>query len=264
MIDIHTHILPAVDDGAVNVEESLAMVRMGWEEGIHTICATPHLLEAPSQRRIDFFVSTFRGFKERVLADGPPVNLVLGSEVYFQPELEKTLAFPLLTLNGTGKYLLIEFPMGGFPPGVEKTIFNLVMSGVVPIVAHPERSLSVLRDETALEPIVRMGALVQVNAGSLEGQFGKQVKKTTISLLKKGLVHLIGSDAHNAVDRPVSLEAAVQGAAQVIGQEKARLLVTANPEKILAGEALPTDYLSPSAAQEGGFLRKVWQGITNK
>lgn len=264
MIDLHAHLLPAVDDGPGDIEESLAMVRMGWEEGIGTICVTPHLFGVPNQELIDRLVTSFGSFKDRVLADGPPVKLVLGCEVYFQPEIEKVLAFPCLTLNGTGKYLLMEFPMQGIPPGAEKMNFHLITRGIVPIVAHPERSLSVLRNESALYPFIRSGALIQVNAGSLEGKFGKGVKKTALSLLKRRFVHLIGSDAHNSADRPVSLRRAVEIAAQVIGHEQAQLLVTVNPEIILEGKPLPTKRLLPSERGETGLLGKVWREITGK
>lgn len=264
MIDLHAHLLPAVDDGPVDMEESLAMVRMGWEEGISTICVTPHLLGIPNQELIDLLLTSFEGFKDRILSDGPPVKLVFGSEIYFQPEIEKILVFPCLTLNGTGKYLLVEFPMQGIPPGAEKTSFQLITHGIVPIVAHPERSLSVLRNESTLYPFIRSGALIQVNAGSLEGKFGKQVKKTALSLLKRGFVHLIGSDAHNSADRPVSLRRAVEIAAQVIGHEQAQLLVTANPEIILEGKPFPAKRSLPSQREETGLLGKMWRGITGK
>jgi len=264
MIDLHAHLLPAVDDGPMDIEESVAMVRKGWEEGISTICVTPHLLGVPNQELVDFLVTSFESFKERILADGPPVKLVFGSEIYFQPEIEKVLAFPCLTLNGTGKYLLVEFPMQGIPPGAEKMSFRLITHGIVPIVAHPERSSSVLRNESTLYPFIRSGALIQVNAGSLEGKFGKQVKKTALSLLKRGLVHFIGSDAHNSTDRPVSLRRAVETAAQVIGHEQAQLLVTANPEIILEGKPFPTKRLLPSEREEIGLWGKVWREITGK
>jgi protein-tyrosine phosphatase len=264
MIDLHTHILPGIDDGPADMEESLAMVRMGWEAGIHTICATPHLMEAPSEEIVNRFASSFQALKERVSARGLPINLLLGAEVYFQPRMEKILGFPRLTLNGTGKYILLEFPMQGIPAGAESIIFDLIMGGGVPIVAHPERNLSVLKDEAVLQPIVRMGALIQVNAGSLEGQFGKQVKKTALSLLKKGLVQLVGSDAHNALDRAIQLRGAVESAAQVVGPDIAQLLVTANPERILAGEALPSYHPLPPESPRSGLLHKVWRGMTGK
>jgi len=264
MIDLHAHILPGIDDGAANMEEALAMVSMGWEAGIHTICATPHLMEVPSKEILDRFTNSFLALKERVSAHESSINLVLGSEVYFQPRMEKVLAFPRLTLNGTGKYLLLEFPMQGIPAGAEKIVFDLVMRGVIPIVAHPERNFSVLRNEAILQPIVRMGALIQVNASSLEGQFGKQVKKTALSLLRKGLVQIIGSDAHNAADRSVALRGAVQIAAQTVGQDIAQLLVTDNPEKILAGEALQSSLPLPPEPVRSGLLHKVWRGVTGK
>lgn len=264
MIDLHAHILPEVDDGPVDLEESLDMIRMGWEDGIHTICATPHLLGNPDQEHLDLFENSFRLLQERVAAEDIPVHLTLGSEVYFQPQVETVLSFPRLSLNGTGKYLLIEFPMQGIPPKADKIIFKLVMGGIVPIIAHPERNLSVLRNEAVLEPFIHSGALLQVNAGSLEGRFGKAVRKTALSLLKKGFVQLIGSDAHNATDRPVRLTAAVENAAEVIGSHRAKLLVTDNPEKILAGEPPWADTTAPLVREESGLLQKVWRGITGK
>jgi protein-tyrosine phosphatase len=188
----------------------------------------------------------------------------LGSEVYFQSGLEKILDFPRLTLNGMGKYLLIELPMQEIPPGAERVIFNLIMAGIIPIVAHPERNFSVLKNEANLQPIIRAGALIQVNAGSLEGQFGRGPKRTALSLLGKGLVQLIGSDAHNATNRPVELAGAVENAARVVGQEKARLMVTAYPERILAGEPLPPDHPLPAEPSRDNLLHKVWRGITGK
>ncbi len=264
MTDLHAHILPNLDDGPATMEESLAMVRKGWEEGIDTICATPHLMEEPSQEAVDRFTHSFQSFQEQISSHGPPVNLALGSEVYFQTGLEKILGFPGLTLNGTGKYLLIELPMQEIPRGAEQIIFSLVMAGMIPILAHPERNFSVLKDEALLEPIVRAGALIQVNAGSLEGQFGRQVKKTTLSLLKKGLVQLIGSDAHSAASRPVRLTGAVENAAQVVGQEMAQLMVTDYPQRILAGQPLPSNRPLPSEASRRTLLGKVWRGMTRK
>lgn len=264
MIDIHAHILPDVDDGPIDLEESLEMARAGWSEGIRTIIATPHLMTMPSQELVDRFAEVFGSLQERISADGPPVHLLLGSEIYFQPEMDKVKDFPGLTLNGTGKHLLMEFPMQGIPEGAEQVLTNLIMGGLIPIVAHPERNLSVLRDESILESIVRGGALIQVNAGSIEGEFGKQVKKTALSLLKREMVHFIGSDAHDAANRPVSLRKAVESAAEVIGREKALDLVTRNPAKILMGYPLPTRGLLPTQSQESGLLRKVWRGVTGK
>jgi len=154
--------------------------------------------------------------------------------------------------------------MQGIPKGAEQVLFNLIMGGIIPIVAHPERNFSVLRDESVLESIVRGGSLIQVNAGSLVGEFGKQVRKTAISLLKREMIHFIGSDAHDAADRPVSLRKAVESAAEVIGREKALALVTGNPAKILMGYPLPTTGLQPAKAQEKNLLRKVWRGMTKK
>ncbi len=272
MIDLHAHILPDVDDGPADTEESLAMVRMAAEDGIDTICATPHLLERPGRQRVELFETRFSGLAEAILQKELPVRLVLGAEIYFQPDLERFLDYPSLTVNGTGRYLLCEFPMPGIPPGADRVIFQLIMSGIIPILAHPERNFSVLRDETVLEPMLHSGALLQINAGSLEGQFGRRVKKCALSLLKKGTVHLIGSDAHNASSRPVRLSPAVDIAAGVVGPRAARALVDDHPRCILMGRPLPESAVCGSRDETGGLsenpseslLGKIWKGFTGK
>jgi protein-tyrosine phosphatase len=262
MIDLHAHILPGVDDGPADAEESLDMIRMAAADGIHTVCATPHLLERPTRQRVELFTQRLFQLQEQIQAKGFGVQLVLGAEVYFQTDIEQVLDYPALSINGTGRYLLIEFPMQGIPQGAENVIFNLVMSGLVPIVAHPERNLSVLKDEDALEPFVHSGALLQVNAGSLEGHFGRRVKKCAHSLLRKGLVHLIGSDAHDAVNRPIRLRPAVEIASGIIGQEAAQALVSRHPRCILSGQPLPVSGPADSGNLQRNLLKKIWRGIS--
>jgi len=264
MIDLHAHILPAVDDGPADLEESLDMVREAAEDGIETICATPHLLERPSRPQIEFFQERFSELAGAIKKERLPVRLVLGAEIYFQPEMERVTEHPALTINGTGRYLLYEFPMQGIPPGAEQIIFHLMMNGTIPVLAHPERNLSVLGDETVLEPLLHSGTLLQINAGSLEGRFGRRVKKCALSLLKKGTVHFIGSDAHNAADRPVRLSPAVSIAAEVVGPQAAQALVDEHPRCVLAGRSLPEPALSMPRAGPESLLGKIWRGFTGK
>jgi protein-tyrosine phosphatase len=264
MIDLHAHILPAVDDGPADLEESLDMVREAAEDGIETICAAPHLMERPSRGQIELFEERFSELAQAIEKEGLPVRLVLGTEIYFQPELERSADFPALTINGTGRYLLYEFSMQGIPPGAEQIIFQTVMHGTIPILAHPERNLSVLGDETVLEPLLHSGTLLQVNAGSLEGQFGRRVRKCALSLLKKGTVHFIGSDAHNATDRPVRLSPAVDIAAEVVGPQAAQALVDDHPRCVLDGRPLPELALSLPRDGSGSLLGKIWRGFTGK
>jgi protein-tyrosine phosphatase len=264
MIDLHAHILPAVDDGAADLEESLEMVREAAEDGIETVCATPHLLERPSRRQTEFFGERFSELAAAVDRERLPVRLILGAEIYFQPEMGLLSGHSGLTINGTGRYLLYEFPMQGIPPGADEILFQLNISGMIPILAHPERNLSVLRDETVLEPLLKSGTLLQINAGSLEGRFGRQVRKCALSLLKKGMAHFIGSDAHNAADRPVRLSPAVSIAAEVIGPRAARALVDDHPRCVLEGQTLPRPALSMPRQGTENLLGKIWRGFTGR
>ena len=169
-----------------------------------------------------------------------------------------------LTINGTGRYLLFEFPMQGIPPGAEQVIFQLVLNETIPVLAHPERNLSVLGNETVLEPLLRSGTLLQVNAGSLEGRFGRRVRKCALSLLKKGIVHFIGSDAHNASDRPVRLSPAVSIAAEAVGPQAARVLVEEHPRCVIEGRPLPEPAFSIPRNGPESLLGKIWRGFTGK
>jgi len=264
MIDLHAHILPEVDDGPADLEESLEMLREAAEDGIETVCATPHLMEMPSRRQAGLFRERYCELTGAVEAEGLPIRLVLGAEIYFQPGMERLTGHPDLTINGTGRYLLYEFPMQGIPPGADEILFRLVMNGLIPILAHPERNLSVLGDENVLEPLLHAGTLLQINAGSLEGLFGRRVKKCALSLLKKGRAHFIGSDAHNAIDRPVRLSPAVSIAAEVIGPQAAQALVDDHPRCVLDGQPLPEPALSIPRGGSDSLLGKIWRGFTGK
>jgi protein-tyrosine phosphatase len=264
MIDLHAHILPSVDDGPADLEESLDMVREAAEDGIETICATPHLLEKPSPRQLEYFRERFSELTTAIEQERLPTRLILGAEIYFQPDMVRMPEHLALTVNGPGRYLLYEFPMQGIPPGAEQIVFQLMMNGTIPILAHPERNLSVLGDETVLEPLVHSGTLLQINAGSLEGHFGRRVKKCALSLLRKGMVHFIGSDAHNAVDRPVRLSPAVSLAAEVIGSQAAQALVDDHPRCVIDGQPLPEPALSIPRNGSESLLGKIWRGFTGK
>ena len=128
MIDLHAHILPDVDDGPVDFDESLDMVREAWSEGIDTILATPHVLKKSGQEVIDLFTDRLERLRERILAEDLPVTVLLGSEIYFQPDMGYVRDHPLLTINGTGRYFLMEFPMHNIPAGADKIIFNVASS----------------------------------------------------------------------------------------------------------------------------------------
>ncbi len=235
MIDIHTHILPDLDDGPETIEESLAMAKAAWENGTQTLVATPHVLNRLSLANNTIIVDKFKEFKRLLSEQLPQFQLLLGSEIYFQPNLADFARYDAGTLNATRAYMLIEFPMGDVPRGFEYELGRMRNANVIPVVAHPERNILVLDKPALVGKMVEAGALTQLNAGSLTGVFGNKIAKLAQNLLKKGWAHVIASDAHGLNHRGPDLQLAFSAAAEVIGVAAARRLVEDHPNRIVTG-----------------------------
>lgn len=234
MIDLHTHILPDLDDGPSTLEESLDLAAAAWESGTKTIVATPHILNRLSLANNSQISQRYRSFKEVIAEKIPGLTVLLGTEIYFQPNLANFVSYDAGTLNGTRKYLLVEFPLGDIPKMYDRELLSLAKMGIVPVIAHPERNAVILDKPAIAGKIVKMGALLQINSGSLTGMFGRTVRKLAQYLLKMGWVHIIASDMHS-FNRGPELTPAVDAAAEVIGSAAARRLVTWNARIILDG-----------------------------
>jgi len=232
LIDIHCHILPAVDDGPANFAESLDMARIASKDGIKTIVATPHVMDAGLQP--EKIASLTRQVNKRLTESDVDLVIVPGSDVNVL--LEQDL-FRSYTIAGTS-YVLIEFPHAHLPPNARQMIFQLVASGLRPVVTHPERNGSIIRDPFLAKGLVESGGLIQVTAGSLTGEFGPEVRQCAMGLLKKGLVHFLATDAHSPRWRPPILSEGLKVARKVIGKTRALALVHENPKTLLANGRL--------------------------
>ncbi len=235
MIDLHNHILPGLDHGAGDWEEALQMCRIAVEDGIGTVAATPHVSDVfpNSSAGIEAAVGELR---QRLRDAGIPLEIVVGGDYHIRPNLAPG---NVLTLGGNGRYFLLEFPYQVLPQRADTFIGILLERGLVPIVTHPERTASLQRDWRRLEPLVRAGALMQITAGSLLGEFGPAASAAAKRFLKKGWVHLLATDAHWAHERSPRLAGGRAAAARIVGEEAARALVETNPRAILEGRDLP-------------------------
>jgi protein-tyrosine phosphatase len=234
VIDLHTHILPGLDHGPGDWDEALEMCRIAVADGITAIAATPHVSEVfpNSAQRIEAAAVELR----RRLGDaGILLTVHVGGDYHIRPDLSP---LNVLTLGGNGRYFLLEFPYQVLPPRADVFIKTLLDRGLVPIVTHPERTASLQRDWHRLEPLVKAGALVQVTAGSLLGEFGPAATVAAKHFLKKGWVHLLASDAHWVHERSPRLAEGRVAAARVVGESAAQALVDQNPQAILDGRDL--------------------------
>ncbi|PZE20483.1 tyrosine-protein phosphatase [Paenibacillus xerothermodurans] len=208
MIDIHCHILPGLDDGAQTLEDALAMAEAAVEQGIHTIIATPHHATRSYDNEADTVRDAIQQLNTSLYLHNIPLNIVPGHEIRVHAKLLDELdSHKLLTLNES-RYIMLELPRDHIPAGINETLYELRLRRLVPVIAHPERHTELLSEPARLPELAEQGVLFQLTAGSVLGHFGKAVQKFSLSLCREGLIHFIGSDAHNAIRSIDQLDAA--------------------------------------------------------
>ena len=238
MIDIHSHILPGIDDGAQTLDDSLAMAEVAASDGVRTIVATPHNVGWDASYNRQRIVSLVADLQAELDARRIGIELVPGVEAYIAPDLiEQLRAGRAFTLGGT-RYLLLELPLSAYPIYTEQVIFELQVEGIVPILAHPERNAVIQEDPNILFNLVQRGVLSQITAASLTGAFGPLARERALVFLEHNLAHVIASDAHGLSHRTPVLSGGVSEAAKVVGEERARAMVTAVPAAILRDEEI--------------------------
>jgi protein-tyrosine phosphatase len=259
LIDLHAHILPGMDDGAADLETSVAMCKTAVADGIRTMAATPHVNRdyPPDPKTMSFAVGTLNVALARMEV---PLAVLPGGEVEMATASElddDTLrAFCL----GGGDCLLLESPYGGDldPAWLDELIASLQERGFRPLLAHPERSPLIQEDAGRLEPLVERGVHCTVNAGSMTGRSGDAARECAVELFHRGLVHAVATDAHDNSRRPPRLREAFDALEpQLEGVSRLREWCTeAAPAAILAGEPLPErPELHP---ERGGRFRRIF------
>lgn len=232
MIDLHCHILPGIDDGPAEMTSSVEMARAALKEGITHIVATPHVKSTifpagtVSQKISDL--------QNELNNHHIPITILPGGEIFYlyheSPDVLKQFS-----INQT-PYVLIEFPHSHLPKISETVVFNILLLGFIPIIAHPERNPSVIIQPDLISQIIDKGALIQMTAGSITGYFGREVQACSEYLIRKNRVHIMASDAHSPEARPVSFSQAFQKTKKLIGESAANRLFIENPSAILKGE----------------------------
>ncbi|MBW1935575.1 MAG: hypothetical protein JRI84_08510 [Deltaproteobacteria bacterium] len=237
MIDLHTHLLPDWDDGARNWEDTVKMAKMAGKDGVEKIVLTPHVYRL-GKYGDDFGVLKSRLKELEFVVDNLPVEVYMGAEVFVHHEMLEGIKKHQLTINGSD-YVFIEFPPENVPSGVRDLFYRLMLEGFIPIISHPERNMFFGERPEFLYELVEMGSLAQVTTHSLAGRLGRRAKRTARLFLEHNLVHVIASDAHDPVKRPPLLSEGVKAAARIVGEAKAKAMVTEIPEAILNNDLIP-------------------------
>lgn len=248
MIDIHSHILPGLDDGSPTLEVSVEMMRIAARAGTTDIVATPH---ANLEYAFDPD-ATARKIAELAAAAGGAPRIHRGCDLHLSYDnIQQALAQPSrFTIDG-GMYLLVEFPDLLIIRTAGDIFDKLLGAGVVPVITHPERNALLQQRLDELEGWVEQGCRVQVTAQSFLGRFGRQAREFADLLVRRGLAHLVASDAHDAEDRPPDLSGAHDYLRRKYGEEVARRLLIDNPRRVL--ESAPIQ-----AVEKPGTTGRKW------
>lgn len=264
MIDIHTHILPGIDDGVRTEEESVAFAKIAVEDGITRMVATPHCKEGSWENDLTVVrkqVAVLQAVLERHRI---PLDLLPGAEVHICPDLVARIRDGRApTLADNGKTLLLELSLTQPPPvELENLVFKLKLAGILPIFAHPERIQYFHDDIDRYAEVIRLGAWGQITAGSVLGTFGSGARQFSEELIRKGLIHVLASDAHNTRGRPPRLMEALEVIAGWIGDDAAGRMVNSTPESLLAGREPDVPALSDTrqAPPKRSFLSRLFGG----
>lgn len=233
-VDIHSHVLYGLDDGARTVEDSVAMLDLAAASGTVDIVATPH---ANSQYVFDPDLTAARIAE---LQARTRVRIHPGCDLHLSAfNVEDALAHPARYTIGHGAYLLVEFPELGVFRAADEILRTLLDAGLVPIISHPERNEHLRKQLDDLSRWVEDGCLLQVTAAAFTGLFGAEVRRAAEGLFRRGLVHVVASDAHNVRQRTPVLRDAYGRMCERWGEDAVRPLFVDNPGAVVASEVVP-------------------------
>jgi protein-tyrosine phosphatase len=256
MIDIHHHLLWGMDDGASNLETSVAMAKAAAADGISHIVCSPHAngTYAYEPRVIRDKIAELQRLLDR---DAIAVKLGGGCDFHMSYEnvQEAKLDPGKFSINGSG-YLLVEIPDYGISPGLTEIFYQLQLAGLIPILTHPERNPTLQADRPRMMDWLRGGVLVQVTAGSVVGRMGRHAERMAHDLLADRWVNFLATDAHNTTSRPPKMREAFDVVAKKYGPEYAHLLCVSNPLAAFTGKPLPPQPEPLNLYEE--FKEKSW------
>ncbi|WHX60521.1 tyrosine-protein phosphatase [Peribacillus frigoritolerans] len=250
MIDIHCHILPGVDDGSADMNESMNMARKAVEAGITHIFATPHHLNEKFVNVKSEIIDRAVRLNESLHQNNIPLTIHLGQEVRIHRDIFTSLEKEeILTLDDNGRYLLLELPSGSVPTYTKEVIYELQLKGITPIIVHPERNKELIENHKLLFELAQEGALTQLTSGSIIGHFGKKVKSFSNKIVEHNLAHFIATDAHNIGSRGFTLQQAYETITKAYSVQRT-FYFKENAEQLLKNQ-------SPAVEKPVPFKKKI-------
>lgn len=260
MIDIHSHIIFEVDDGACSLDESIKMIELAYSQGFNEIIATSHYITGKYDILHSMHVEKLESIRSKLVDMNLDVKLHLGREVLYHYDTAKNYELMKCFTLANSRYLLIEFFFHEIPQGFEEYIYELKIRGIVPILAHCERYIHSDKEFDKIVSFFKEGALIQVNINSFIGTFGIQATKYSEKLLKCNMVQFLASDAHRSSGiRSYDVEEGLDKIRLFIGEDKLRELTQENPKKIIVNDEIEVSFTKITlTSQESRKTRKFF------
>lgn len=236
MIDVHSHIIPKIDDGATSFEESYTMFNEAVKTGFTDIIATSHYIEDYYETDCVERQAWIEAMNKALKENNINLNIHSGNEIYITQNLVKLIKERKASTLAGSKYVLFELPMNNNIVYLNETIFEIKSSGFVPIIAHPERYAFVQRNPNMLIDLIKQGVLFQGNYASIIGRYGNHAKNTIKKLLKANMIHFLGTDCHRKNDIYIQMNDIIQELEKLLGVEMLEKLTTINPSHIIKNE----------------------------
>jgi protein-tyrosine phosphatase len=236
VIDLHTHILPGIDDGVKTMDDAVAFARVAAGDGVRTIVATPHYREGfYLNARVDVLAGV-AALNARLRSENVEIDVLPGAEIHISADLvSRVKSGHAPTLADNGRTVLFELSMSQYPHDLESMVFQMRLAGLQVLFAHPERIRYFQDDIARYEAVIRLGAFGQLTTGSVTGIFGADVEEFSEELARKRLVHVVASDAHNTRGRPPVISTAMHRLGAWTGEDFARRMADEHPRAFIEG-----------------------------
>lgn len=249
MVDIHTHILPGVDDGSQTLDDSLMMADLAVESGVRTMIATPHSNQIGHFENYngEELQQRFQMLQEAITREKIPLRIERGMEIFASEDIPEKLKKDKLIPLGGSRYVLVEFPFQEEPEEIHAVLDDILRCGRVPVIAHPERYYCCQDWPVFLWDWLEMGCLAQINKGSVFGRFGRHAEAAARVFLDNNMVHFIASDAHSPYMRTTYMGEVRQYIEDYYSEETAYRLLTGNPGRLLRNQTISQRFQRPSS-----------------
>ena len=241
MIDFHTHIIPNIDDGSRNIEETFNLIQEAKQAGFEGIVLTSHYIENYYETAVQERDVWVKVISDNLRSKGVEIDLYLANEIYISENIMDLLIDGKASTINNSSYVLFEMPLNAEPMNLYDVIYSLQENKLIPVLAHPERYSFVQKEPELINDLIEKGVLMQANYGSILGQYGQKAQITVKKFLEANMIHFLGSDVHRQNTIYKRIPQALDEIRDIVGEQKLEELTTINPKLAVSNKKIEID-----------------------